>query len=252
MTNLRRIALAALAAPLALALSACGDDADGELTSSEPIEHIAAPEGQAWTDVVQVTDSDGYLLGNPDAPVKLIEYGSLTCGACANFAQTGADALKEKYVSTGVVSFELRNQVHNAFDLTLAALARCSAPESFHPLADQVWKNFPQVMGDMQNAQSQLANLGEVPENQRYIAIAEAAGFLDFFAARGISRDQAASCLADNEAVLAIAERSDKQSEELDVTGTPTFILNGRKLDENRWPGIEAALQTAGARPAEG
>ncbi len=30
-----------------------------------------------------MTDSDGYLLGNPDAPIKLIEYASLTCPACA-------------------------------------------------------------------------------------------------------------------------------------------------------------------------
>lgn len=252
MTISRRIALATFAAPLALALSACGDSAEGDLTSSEPIESIAAPEGQEWTDVVQVTDSDGYLLGNPDAPLKLVEYGSLTCGACANFAQTGADELKEQYVSTGVVSFELRNQVHNAFDLTLAALARCSAPESFHPLADQVWKNFPQVMGEMQGAQAQLANLGDIPEDQRFVAIADAAGFLDFFAARGISRDQAASCLADSESVLAISERSTQQSDELGVTATPTFILNGRVLDERTWPELETVLQNAGARPAEG
>lgn len=252
MTISRRIAFVTLAAPLALALAACGDSAEGELTSGEPIEHVAAPDGQSWTDVVQVTDSDGYLLGNPDAPIKLVEYASLTCGACANFAQTGADPLKDDYVSTGVVSYELRNQVHNAFDLTLASLVRCSAPESFHPLADQVWKNFDQVMGNMQNAQAQLANVGQLPENERFVAIADAAGFLDFFAARGISRDQAAACLSDNEAVMAIGTRSDQQSEELNVTATPTFILNGRQLDERSWTDLEAVLQAAGARPAEG
>ncbi len=252
MTISRRIAFATLAAPLALGLAACGDSAEGELTSSEPIEHIAAPDGQAWTDMVQVTDADGYLMGNPDAPIKLIEYGSLTCGACANFAQTGADALKEDYVSTGVVSFELRNQVHNAFDLTLAALVRCSAPESFHPLADQVWKNFNDVMGQMQGAQAQLANLSDVPDEQRFVAIADAAGFLDFFAARGISRDQAAACLADTEEVMAIGDRSEQQSEELGVNATPTFILNGRVLEERSWEDLESVLQTAGARPAEG
>lgn len=252
MTISRRIAFITLAAPLALALSACGGDAEGELTSSEPLEHVAAPEGQSWTDVVQVTDFDGYLMGNPDAPLKLIEYGSLTCGACANFAQTGADQLKEDYVSTGVVSFELRNQVHNAFDLTLAALARCSAPESFHPLADQVWKNFQDVMGQMQGAQAQLANVGELPEDERFVAIADAAGFLDFFAARGISRDQARACLSDNEAVMAIGTRSDEQSEELGIDATPTFILNGRVLDQRSWEDLEAVLQDAGARPAEG
>lgn len=251
MTISRRIAFATLAAPLALALSACGDSAGDELNADEPLEHVAAPQGQSWTDVVEVTEADGYLMGNPNAPLKLIEYASLTCGACANFAQTGADPLKEEYVSTGVVSFELRNQVHNAFDLTLASLARCSAPESFHPLAHQVWTNFQQMMGEMQGAQAQLANVGQLPEDQRFVAIADAAGFLDFFAARGVSRDQAAACLADSEAVMAIGTRSDEQSEELGVNSTPTFILNGRVLDERSWDDLEAVLQAAGARPAE-
>ena len=251
MTISRRIAFATLAAPLALALAACGDSEAGDI-SGEPLEAVPAPEGQTWTDVVEVTGSDGYLLGNPDAPLKLVEYASLTCGACANFAQTGAEPLKEEYVSTGKVSFELRNQVHNTFDLTLARLARCSAPESFHPLAEQVWFNFNEVMGGLQGAQSQLGNVAELPEDERFVAIAEAAGFLDFFAARGVSRDQAAACLADSESVMAIGDRSTQQSDELGVGSTPTFILNGRILEERSWDDLETVLQEAGARPAEG
>ncbi len=251
MTISRRIVFATLAAPLALAISGCGESEEGDL-SGEPIAAVAAPDGQQWTDIVEVTDSDGYLLGNPDAPLKLVEYASLTCGACANFAQTGATPLKEEYVSTGTVSYELRNQVHNVFDLTLARLARCSAPESFHPLADQVWLNFNEVMGNMQGAQSQLANVGELPEDQRFVAIANAAGFLDFFAARGVSRDQAEACLSDSASVMAIGDRSTQQSEELGVDSTPTFILNGRILEQRSWDDLEAVLQDAGARPAEG
>ena len=252
MTISRRIAFTTLAAPLTLALAACGGDAEGDLASSEPLDPVEAPAGQSWTDMVEVTEADGYLMGNPDAPLKLIEYGSLTCGACANFAQTGTDQLVEDYVSTGIVSFELRNQVHNAFDLTLAALARCSAPESFHPLADQVWTNFDEVMGRMQGAQAQLANVGQLPEDERFVAIADAAGFLDFFAARGVSRDQAQACLSDSEAVMAIGDRSEQQSNELGINSTPTFILNGRVLEQRSWDDLEAVLQEAGARPAEG
>lgn len=248
MTTSRRILLVALAAPLALALAACsGGEEDGEL-AGEPIAAIPAPDGQSWTDVVQVTEYDGYLLGNPDAPIKLVEYASLTCPACANFTQTASAELKDEYVSTGVVSYELRNQVHNAFDLTLARLVRCSAPESFHPLADQVWLNFDEVMGGAQAGSEALASVGQMPEDQRFVAIAEAAGFLDFFAARGVSRDQARACLSDPAEVLAIGERSDQQSEELGVSSTPTFILNGRILEERSWTELEAVLQRAGAR----
>ena len=51
---------------------------------------------------------------------------------------------------------------------------------------------------------------------------------------------------------MAIGERSDQQSDELGVNSTPTFILNGRVLDERSWDDLEAVLQAAGARPAEG
>ncbi len=248
MTTSRRIALSLFAAPLALALSACGgDSASGEL-EGEAIAAIPAPDGQEWANVTQVTESDGYLIGNPDAPLKLIEYGSLTCGACANFAQTGTEELVAEYVNSGVVSFELRNQIHNAFDMTLARLVRCSAPESFHPLAQQVWTNFDTVMDGAQAGSQALQAAGDLPPDQLYVAIAEAAGFLDFFAARGISRDQAAACLADADSVMAIGERSDEQSEELNITSTPTFILNGRQLDEKSWRELEPVLQRAGAR----
>jgi len=249
MTTPRRIKLALLTAPLALALAACGSDtADGEVAEGDPIAAIPAPDGQAWTDVVAVTEEDGYLIGNPDAPIKVIEYASLTCGACANFAQNGAEPLKQDYVSTGVVSYELRNLVRDGWDLTLARLTRCSAPESFHPLSDQVWQNFEQIMAGAQQSQQAMQQMGDLPDDQVYVAVAETAGYLDFFAARGVSIDQAAACLSDNESVLAVGERSDQQANELGITSTPTFLLNGQQLDVRSWADLEPVLQRAGAR----
>lgn len=248
MNTPRRLALAIFSAPLALALSACGGDAEGGAADGEPIAAIPAPDGQAWTDVVEVSEYDGYVLGNPDAPIKVVEYASLTCPACAAFAQNGSDPLKEEYVSTGVVSFELRNQVHNVFDLTLARLVRCGAPESFQPLAHQVWLNLPQLQQQMQQAGQSLQGAENLPPEQLYPVLAEAAGFYDFFAARGISRDQASACLSDADFVQAIGTRSDQQTEEFDVTGTPTFFVNGTRVDGINWDDVEPVLQRAGAR----
>ncbi|WP_338445550.1 thioredoxin domain-containing protein [Pelagerythrobacter marensis] len=249
MTTFRQISLAALAAPLALGLAACGSEpAEGEAPAGEPVENVAAPDGTQWVDTVTVTEADGYMLGNPDAPIKLIEYGSLTCGACANFAATGMEPLKEKYVATGRVSYELRNQVHNAFDLTLARLVRCGAPESYHPLSEQVWLNLPSLMEGAQANPQALEAAMQQPEDQRFVAVAEAAGFLDFFATRGVSRDQARQCLSDADSVEAIANNSDSQSQELNVTGTPTFIINGRNVGTQSWATLEPMLQDAGAR----
>ena len=245
MPTFRRLAFALAAAPLALALAACGSDEGAP--SGEPIAPIAAPAGTSWVETAAVTPEGGYVIGNPDAPLKLVEYASHTCPACAAFSVGGAAKLDE-YVEKGIVSYEIRNQIHNSIDLALAMLMRCGEPSAFHPLANQVWANLPAVMTRAQQDQAALDAAAQVPEAQRYQAIAEAAGLLDFFAARGVSRDQAMQCLANTDQAQQIATNSNTQSEELNVTGTPTFFLNGRMLTETGWEDVEAALQAAGAR----
>ena len=246
MPTIRRFALAALAAPLALSLAACGSEDEGPI-SGEPIAPVPAPAGQSWVETAAVTPEGGYVIGNPNAPLKLVEYASHTCGACAAFSTTGAAPLDE-YVARGIVSYEIRNQVHNPIDLTLAMLMRCGEPTAFHPLANQVWANLPAVMTRAQQDQAALNAAMQAPEAQRYQQIAQAAGLLDFFAARGVSRDQAMQCLANADLARQIAENSQTQSEELNVTGTPTFFLNGQLVPGTRWADIEPALQQAGAR----
>jgi len=246
MSMFRRIVLAALSAPMALALSACGSD-DEAPVKGEPIAAIAAPAGQSWVDTAAVTPEGGYVIGNPEAPLKLVEYASHTCPHCAAFSQEAAGKLDE-YVAKGTVSYELRNQIHDPIDLTIALLVRCGTPQSFHPLANQAWQNFESLMTTVQSNGAALEQAQQVPPAQRFQAIAQASGLLDFFAARGISRDQAMTCLADTAKAQQIADASDKQSEELNVTGTPSFFLNGRLVPGTRWIDIEPALQNAGAR----
>ena len=245
----RALALAAL--PLTLALSACtnAEDVDGDgiaEVDGDALPAIEPPDGQVWTEVVTVSPAGGYVLGNPEAPIKLVEYASLTCPACASFAATGAPELKSEYVASGRVSYELRNQIHNAPDLVLARLVRCGQDASFHPLSDRVWADLDELLTAAQQPQVQQAMT--LPPEQRFVALAERAGFLDFFARNGLSRDQARACLSDPASLEAIARASTEQSEELGVQSTPTFLLNGRVLDERGWPELEALLQRAGAR----
>ncbi len=250
MTTFRRITLATLAAPIALGLAACSgsETPEGEVAESAAIAAIAAPAGQQWSDTASVTEFDGYVIGNPDAPVKLVEYASLTCGACAAFSTDASEILRTKYVNSGVVSYEIRNQIHNGIDLVIARMVRCGQPESFHPLAEQVWANLPALLERAQANPPALDAAMQLPENQRFVGVAQAAGLMEFFAARGISVDQASTCLADNASVQAIAERSEKQSTEFNVNGTPTFFVNGSNLGSLTWSGLEPMLQRAGAR----
>jgi protein-disulfide isomerase len=245
-----RIAALAFAAPLALALTACGDkDAtDGGDLAGEPIAAIPAPEGKAWTDVVTVTDQQGYLLGNPDAPIKLVEYASHTCSHCAEFAAAAKDELTEKYIATGVVAFEQREMIRGFEDLLIATLVQCGPKESVQPLSDQGWAALNDIFAGIQGNAAAYQAAGTLPPEKRFVAAAEAGGLIDFFSSRGVSADQARACLADTKKIEAIAKASDAQAKEFGITGTPTFMLNGTKLEENTWDALEPMLQRAGAR----
>lgn len=247
MSSLRRLALAACAAPLALGLAACQEEAGEGPPRGEPIAPIAAPAGQSWVEVAAETPEGGFRIGNPEAPLKLVEYASHTCHVCADFSKQGAAGM-DKYVETGVISYEIRNLIRDPIDLTMALLARCSGPAAFHPLANQAWQNFDELMATVQSNGAALEQAGNAPPAQRFQALAQASGLLDFFAQRGISNDQAMQCLADTAKAEQIATRSQTQSDELKLSGTPSFFLNGQALDVTSWSAVEPLLQAAGAR----
>lgn len=246
----RTFALTAIALPLALGIAACSseDDTDAAV-SSEPVAAVPAPEGQTWTETATITDRNGYLVGNPDAPIKLIEYGSLTCPACAAFSVEGSEDLLNDYVDTGRVSYEFRSfAIHGPIDLALTALIDCGSPEQAVPLADQIWANVGTILQPVQERSQQLDADLRLPEDQRFVAFAETAGLLDFFASRGISRDQARTCLADSKRLSELAAYSESYGTQDNIRGTPTFFLNGTQIDGTSWTAVEAALQRAGAR----
>ncbi len=244
--HFRRLALIA-AAPLALAACKSESETPGALPQGEPIAAVTAPAGTAWGDKVTVSPEGGYILGNPEAPLKLVEYASHTCSHCADFSKEAHEPL-DKYIGTGVVSYELRNQIHDPIDLSIAMLVRCGPPESMHPLSIQAWAEFEQIYAGLNANQAAVQQALAQPPAQRLQAVAQAGGLIDFFAARGISRDQALQCLGDQAKAEAIVQASQKQSEELGVTGTPTFFLNGARVEGATWKAIEPALQAAGAR----
>ena len=252
MIKTARLFYAAIALPLAFALAACGsdaaDDASGAPPKGEAIAAIAPPAGKQWAEMAVETPEGGFRIGNPDAPLKFVEYASHTCSHCADFSVAAAEPLREKYVASGVVSYEIRNLIRDPIDLTIATLARCSGPEAFHPLAEQAWANVAQIFDAANKNQAAYSAAMEKAGAARFQGLADATGLFDFFAARGISRDQAMTCLADVNKITAIVNRSEKDSNELKLTGTPSFFLNGKKVDFTTWDAVEPALQAAGAR----
>lgn len=242
-----------LTAVLAVVLAACGSSgnssqpAAASQSKNSPIAAVKAPAGKRWTQVASETALGGIVVGNPNAPIKLVEYASHTCPHCAEFAAQAAAPLRDKYIASGKVSYEIRNQIHDPIDLTIAMLARCNGPASFQPLAEQVWANLNPIVQRLEANGKAVDDAGKAPEAKRWQEIAKASGLIDFFAAHGLPPAKANACLTDPSA-KAIYERSEKQSDQLNVTGTPTFFLNGRNIGTHNWQTLEPVLQKAGAR----
>ena len=235
---------------LPLGLTACGKKADAPTVSDTALPKTAAPAGKQWSDVITSTPDGGYLMGNPDAPLKLIEYGALSCSHCAAFAAEGFPHLRDDYVNSGRVSYELRYFMLNPLDVPAALLATCgNTPETVIPMSEQFWAWQPNMFDNLKTAgQGALAQAQALPGGQRQIAIAKLTGMTDFFAQRGIATDQGATCLGNVGKATALANATDKASKDFNVTGTPAFILNGRNLDISSWDLLEPVLQKAGAR----
>lgn len=240
-----RMSLLILALPLALA--ACNKDASTG-GNGDAATAVLPPAGKQWGDVVAVTPEGGYRMGNPEAPIKLVEFGSLTCPHCAEFAAKAFATLRDKYVASGKVSFEMRNFVRDPIDLTAAMLTRCGPPESYFALTEQVFANQPAIFEKAQAGTAQAQAAQSLPDNQKFVVTAKALGLTDFFAARGISSDQAAQCLAKAETATTLAQNAQTQAQEFDIQGTPTFLINGTNAGVSSWEDLEPKLQQAGAR----
>ena len=247
---MRRIAIAIAIAPLALGLAACNKDATGTAApSGAPIAKIAPPAGKIWSDVVVVTPDGGYQMGNPQAPIKLVEFGALSCSHCAEFSEKGSAEIRDNFVASGRVSFELRFMMNNFLDVPAALLATCGSPEAVIPLSDQFWGWQKTMFETLQKSdQAQLQAAAQLPPEQRFVAIAAAAGMDQFFASRGIAADQGKACLADGARATKLAANAAAQGEKFKIEGTPTLLLNGLKIDGNTWEVTKVELEKAGAR----
>lgn len=236
---------------IATMLTACSKKADtvaGGSTSvtTGPVAAVAAPAGKSWTDIVAATPEGGYRMGNPDAGIKLVEYGSFTCPHCKHFEDEGADALKTKYIATGKVSWEFRSTViHGGPDVAISLLMSCRGPDPYFALAQQLYATQQDWFGEAQitklNANASATQ--SLPPAGQFKAIIDTLGLYSFFAARGLPRAQADACLSDQKAVEALTANQQKYQTVDNVTSTPAFFLNGQQQqDIENWAMLDQRL----------
>src|SRR3712207_9099804 len=95
--------LTASAAALALFLVGCGDGGGNKSAPADTaaLKQIPAPNNGDWTQTVVKTPEGGYRMGTPDAPVKLVEYGSMSWPHWAELQEQGGAGMRDTSVQSG-------------------------------------------------------------------------------------------------------------------------------------------------------
>lgn len=196
---------------------------------------------------VDETSIGAYVVGNPDAKLRLVEYFSYTCGACGNFAANGDPALKAAYVDKGLVAFEYRNLIRDPLDMTAALLARVGGAKAF------VGHYRALMLGQAQ----WLVRASKLPEavqakwfegsiDERTARIARDSGLDALMRARGVTAAQISSALTSEVAQAAVTAMTNLARNNDRITGTPGFVLNGKQLDgAHDWTAVKSRLDQA-------
>jgi protein-disulfide isomerase len=218
------------AGALALALA-------GSVSAQQAAKPAAAPN---WVTTVSITPQGGYRQGNPEAPVKLVEYGSRGCPTCGRFAEEGVPALRRDFIATGKVSYEYRDYlIHGAPDLSAALLNQCVPTARFFPVLDALYANqrqFEDKLIALEKTQpKQLEAWQKLPPPQMATRFAEAMGLIAFMKTQGLAEAQARKCLADPALIARIAKTNADAVKVYQVDSTPSFIINGRKMRAFTW-----------------
>lgn len=173
--------------------------------SGTPQVDPAAPAGDV--DTSRVLEME---LGDPDAPVTVVEYASFTCPHCATFHQGVFKELKANYIDTGKVRFIYREVFFDRFGLWAAMVARCGGPERYFGIADLIYRqqrdwtagNDPAVIA---------ANLGRIGRTA------------------GLSEEQITACMQDGEMAEALVAVYQQNAERDGISSTPSFLINGER-----------------------
>ena len=202
----------------------------------------ARPAAQInWLERATQTPLGSFVLGNPAAKVKLVEYASFTCSHCAAF-QAESKAALEPLIRSGQVSWEVRNAVRDRFDLAAALVARCRGPVGYFRAADAIFAAQAQWLGRAATMAEPAATSSMA---DALMASVRATG-LDKIAAPGIAPAKLAACVASGTEQGKLARMRDEAWNERRISGTPSFLVNGTAVpDAYDWAALEPALRAA-------
>ena len=145
------------------------------------------------------------FMGSKNAPIKIKEYFSLTCGHCANFHLKTLPQLKERYIDTGKVQLEFIDYPLDRLAIIAATLARTLPTED----------GYLEAISILLKKQKQWAYSKKPLEELRSIA--------KLF---GVSSKQFDEILKNIPLMQEIINKMEKESKNFNIESTPTFIIN--------------------------
>ena len=199
-----------------------------------------------WDQTITMT-ADGFpVMGNPDAPVKVVEFISYTCSHCADFSKESKVPLDSGLVRQGKVSVELRPFIRISIDEVPALLALCGTK-------DQYFANSSALMA-MQKTwfkppadpsyEARWKTLEGKPAEQR-LAVAKDLGLYKIMLARGYSIAALDACLNDSAKLVWLHKQTDYAGTTIGVTGTPSFLIDGLLQDVYGWSELAPRINSA-------
>jgi len=230
---------------LAILTAACNQDA--ATNNADAMNGASAAQaGKDWTNTVVATPGGGFLMGNPAAPVKLLEFGSFTCPHCRAFHDEAEATLKQKYIASGKVSYEFRSFILNGIDVPVSLLAYCMPPSAFFPTQDGLYGAQESWVGKLSKAGDELEKLQSAPPEQQFASILRITGLDQFFKLRGLPEAKQTQCLNDQAMLKKLADIRSDAVKSYNLTGTPTFVINGT-TQENvyDWKSLQPKLDEA-------
>jgi protein-disulfide isomerase len=147
-------------------------------------------------------------LGNPKSKVVLIEYAAPSCPVCAAFNAQSFGRLKTQYIDTGKILYVFRVFPLRPDDGAAEKLARCLPEDKYFDFIDLLFRNQPQwdVEYGVTDVHGGLVRLGRIA---------------------GMSAAQVDQCIANKAEDERINKVAADAEAKYNITGTPTFILNG-------------------------
>ncbi len=192
----------------------------GLLGSGQPLMAANAQQTEATdaapTEVVEM------VMGAEDAPITVIEYASFTCPHCARFHEEVYPDLVANYVDTGQVRFILREIYFDRYGLWAGLVARCGGPQRYFDISALLME---------QQREWVTGEPAEVAANLRRVGLSA-----------GLSDDQLDVCLTDSSHAQAMVELSVAEAEADQVTGTPSFVINGELYPNMNYAEFAAVL----------